>query len=65
MEYLEQLANSGNSYLILIGPEGALSDEEILIAKGKQFKAVKLSNYCLRRENVGVVASTMLNNTNH
>ena len=42
-EYLEHPANSGNSYLILNGPEGAFSDEELLIVKGKQSKAVKLS----------------------
>ena len=63
--YLEHLANPGNSYLILIGPEGGFSDEEILMIKEKQFKLAKIGDYRLRTETAGIVACTMLNNINH
>lgn len=63
--YLEQLANPGNSYLILIGPEGGFSDEEILMIKEKQFSVAKIGDYRLRTETAGIVACTVLNNINH
>lgn len=64
-EYFKHLANPGNNYLILIGPEGGFSDEEILIVKSNQFKVVKIGNYRLRTETAGIVACTILNNLNH
>ncbi len=63
--YLEHLANPGNSYLILIGPEGGFSDKEILRIKEKQFKVAKIGDYRLRTETAGIVACTILNNINH
>jgi 16S rRNA (uracil1498-N3)-methyltransferase len=64
-EYLKNLVNPGNNYLILIGPEGGFSDEEILMAKRKQFQVVKIGDYRLRTETAGIVACTILNNINY
>ena len=63
-EYLEHLANPGNGYLILIGPEGGFSDEEISMAKSNQFKVVKMGDYRLRTETAGIVACAIFNNIN-
>jgi len=64
-ESLEHLANPGNCYLILVGPEGGFSDEEISMVKNKQFKVVKIGDHRLRTETAGIVACTILNNINH
>ncbi|MCK5700527.1 MAG: 16S rRNA (uracil(1498)-N(3))-methyltransferase [Cyclobacteriaceae bacterium] len=64
-ESLEHRATPGTSYIILIGPEGGFSDEEISMAKSKQFKVVKIGNHRLRTETAGIVACTILNNLNH
>ncbi len=63
--YLEHLAHPGNSYLVLIGPEGGFSDEEILMIKEKHYEVAKIGDYRLRTETAGIVACTMLNNINH
>jgi 16S rRNA (uracil1498-N3)-methyltransferase len=62
---LGQLAFPGKNYLILIGPEGGFSDEEIVMIKEKQFKVAKIGDYRLRTETAGIVACTILNNINH
>lgn len=62
---LDHLASPKKSYLILIGPEGGFSDEEIFLTKEKQFKIAKIGNYRLRTETAGIVACTMLNSINH
>jgi 16S rRNA (uracil1498-N3)-methyltransferase len=62
---LRQLAFPGKNYLILIGPEGGFSDEEIVMIKEKQFKVAKIGDYRLRTETAGIVACTILNNINH
>lgn len=62
--HLEHLATPNNSYLILIGPEGGFSDEEILMIKEKQFKVAKIGDYRLRTETAGIVACALLNNIN-
>ena len=50
-----------NSCLMLIGPEGDFTNDEIVLAKGKNFKPVTLGNTRLRTETAGIVALTLLN----
>jgi len=58
---INNLLTSSNS-LILIGPEGDFTPEEISIAKSKAFLPVSLGNTRLRTETAGVVAITLLAN---
>lgn len=46
--------------LILIGPEGDFSPDEIQLAISKKFKAVSLGDKRLRTETAGIVASTIM-----
>ena len=64
-EYLENAANPGKSYLLLIGPEGGFSDDELSKAKENQFSVVKIGDYRLRTETAGIVGCTTLNQMNH
>ena len=50
-----------NSCLMLIGPEGDFTIDEIVLAKDKNFKPVTLGNNRLRTETAGIVALTLLN----
>lgn len=59
--HLSQLANRGGNYLILIGPEGDFSDEELLAAQNKGFRKVNLGPNRLRTETAGLLAVTTLN----
>jgi 16S rRNA (uracil1498-N3)-methyltransferase len=54
-------ASKKSSYLVLIGPEGDFSPEEIRMAKGNRFKACSLGRYRLRTETAGMVAVHTLN----
>ena len=54
-------ASKNSSYLVLIGPEGDFSPEEILRAKEYGFKACSLGKYRLRTETAGMVAVHTLN----
>jgi 16S rRNA (uracil1498-N3)-methyltransferase len=59
-ELKNELANS-SSILILIGPEGDFSEEEIKMATEKQFIPVSLGKSRLRTETAGVVACHTVN----
>lgn len=48
------------STIILIGPEGDFTPEEIQLALGNNFSAVALGNTRLRTETAGVVAASLL-----
>jgi len=50
--------------LILIGPEGDFSIEEILVAKQNGFKEISLGNERLRTETAGIVACHIANLVN-
>ncbi len=59
---LIELANPHQNKLILIGPEGDFSKDEIAAALQKNFIAVSLGNTRLRSETAGIVASAILCN---
>ncbi len=58
-----QLASlkKSSSSIILIGPEGDFTNEEIALAQSNHYTAVSLGNNRLRTETAGVVAVTLLN----
>jgi 16S rRNA (uracil1498-N3)-methyltransferase len=47
--------------LILIGPEGDFSKEELILAQENNFKTITLGENRLRTETAGVVAVSILN----
>ena len=57
---LSSLKKSSSS-IILIGPEGDFTNEEIALAQSNHYTAVSLGNNRLRTETAGVVAVTLLN----
>lgn len=60
-EHLMQKADKGNSYVILIGPEGDFSIPELEAAQHNGFQKVSLGKNRLRTETAGVVACCLLN----
>lgn len=60
-ELLKNVVEPGGSYLILIGPEGDFSPEEIALAMEAGFAPVSLGDSRLRTETAGVVACHTLN----
>jgi 16S rRNA (uracil1498-N3)-methyltransferase len=59
---LQQIALSNKSSLILIGPEGDFTKEEVDLCIENNYKPVSLGNTRLRTETAGLVAITLLNN---
>ncbi|MBO7502314.1 MAG: 16S rRNA (uracil(1498)-N(3))-methyltransferase [Paludibacteraceae bacterium] len=53
---LKDLIRKGNSVLVLIGPEGDFSEQEVQDALSLGFRPVSLGNSRLRTETAGVVA---------
>ena len=62
--HLWQAMQAGKDSLMLIGPEGDFTPEEIAAALGQGFRPVSLGNTRLRTETAGVVACTMMNAVN-
>jgi 16S rRNA (uracil1498-N3)-methyltransferase len=62
--HLKDLATKGNNTLILIGPEGDFSPEEIKLAIENGFKVVSLGESRLRTETAGIVACHIVNLAN-
>ncbi|WP_375586468.1 16S rRNA (uracil(1498)-N(3))-methyltransferase [Cyclobacterium xiamenense] len=54
--HLAELATSGRSYLVLIGPEGDFSPGEIRLALEMGYRACSLGKHRLRTETAGLVA---------
>ncbi len=54
--YLKNQIQKGDKVLILIGPEGDFTKNEIEQAKAKGFKEISLGNSRLRTETAGIVA---------
>ncbi|MEQ8552779.1 MAG: RsmE family RNA methyltransferase [Cyclobacteriaceae bacterium] len=61
---LKQLASPGTTSLILIGPEGDFSADEITHASNNGFKLVSLGQNTLRTETAGLIACHTLNLVN-
>ncbi len=62
---IEQIATPNSNILVLIGPEGGFTKEEISLATEKKFKLVKIGDYRLRTETSGIVVCTILNSINY
>lgn len=62
--HLWQAMKPGKDSLMLIGPEGDFTPEEIKHALEKGFSPVSLGNTRLRTETAGIVACTMMNAVN-
>lgn len=63
-QHLWQAMERGKDSLLLIGPEGDFTPEEITLALGNGFKPVSLGETRLRTETAGVVGCTMMNAVN-
>ncbi len=61
LKHLKTNCKKGNDTLILIGPEGDFTNEEIALAKAEGFQGVSLGESRLRTETAGVVACTIFN----
>ena len=59
---ISSLIHQSTSQLMLIGPEGDFSKDEITMALSKDFIPVTLGNTRLRTETAGIVAATLLCN---
>lgn len=62
--HLKKLANAGKHYVVLIGPEGDFSQEELADAEAKGFQKVSLGQSRLRTETAGLAACHILNLVN-
>ncbi|MDD4108175.1 MAG: 16S rRNA (uracil(1498)-N(3))-methyltransferase [Prolixibacteraceae bacterium] len=61
---LKTIAGKGKNILILIGPEGDFSTDEIKVARETGFTEISLGNSRLRTETAGVVACHIINLVN-
>ena len=59
--HLKSLYQPGNDVLILIGPEGDFSVDEVKLALSNGFKEISLGNSRLRTETAALYASTTIN----
>jgi 16S rRNA (uracil1498-N3)-methyltransferase len=55
-KHLKEVASPGKKYLVLIGPEGDFSKEELAQAMSSGFEKVSLGQNRLRTETAGLVA---------
>lgn len=63
-QHLQQIVERGRSYLVLIGPEGDFSADELTLAETHGFKRVSLGSSRLRTETAGLAACHILNLAN-
>ena len=62
--FLSDIAEKTKPYVVIIGPEGGFSDEEISLFSKQGFVSVRLGNYRLRTETAGVMTCAILNTIN-
>ncbi|MFY0627285.1 MAG: 16S rRNA (uracil(1498)-N(3))-methyltransferase [Reichenbachiella sp.] len=60
-ESLKKMVTASEKYLVLIGPEGDFTLEEIQHAKTHGFETINLGNNVLRTETAGIIAVHTLN----
>lgn len=58
--HLQDNYSAGHDVVILIGPEGGFSPEEVELARQKGFQPVSLGSSRLRTETAGLVATTIV-----
>lgn len=63
--HLKKLCKPGSKCLILIGPEGDFSPEEVDLAKSNGFTEISLGDSRLRTETAGVLACSIVNLANY
>jgi 16S rRNA (uracil1498-N3)-methyltransferase len=63
-QHLKSLVRPGGRYLVLIGPEGDFSPEELQLALDSGFQKVSLGGTRLRTETAGLAACHILNLAN-
>jgi 16S rRNA (uracil1498-N3)-methyltransferase len=63
-DHLKSIALPGKDYLVLIGPEGDFSPEELNAAIANGFRKVSLGQSRLRTETAGLAACHILNLAN-
>ena len=63
-DHLKNLVSPRASYIVLIGPEGDFSNEELALAEAHGFKKVSLGPSRLRTETAGLAACHILNLAN-
>ncbi|MBI4946022.1 MAG: 16S rRNA (uracil(1498)-N(3))-methyltransferase [Bacteroidetes bacterium] len=61
---LQNIYKKGDNALIVIGPEGGFSEEEISLAMQNEFTSISLGNSRLRVETAGIVACSIVNAIN-
>ena len=61
LPYLKSVYNKGEDALILIGPEGDFSEEEITLAVRNGFQEISLGDSRLRTETAGIIACSIVN----
>lgn len=62
--HLKNEVEKGRNTIILIGPEGDFSPEEVNLARMNGFREISLGNSRLRTETAGIVACHIVNLTN-
>ncbi len=62
--HLKQLYGGGGSALVMIGPEGDFTKEEVLAAERNGFETVSLGKSRLRLETAGIFAASIFNLAN-
>lgn len=62
--FLGDIAEKTKRYVVIIGPEGGFTEEEISLFSLQGFSTVKLSNYRLRTETAGIMTCATLNMIN-
>jgi 16S rRNA (uracil1498-N3)-methyltransferase len=60
-DHLFKVAKPSSNYIVLIGPEGDFSNQELELAQSNQYQKVSLGTSRLRTETAGVAACHILN----
>ena len=61
VDHLKDICQKGEDAIVLIGPEGDFSKEEVILAKAAGFREISLGKARLRTETAGVVACNIVN----